>query len=191
LYLNVKDYEVITFSNCDSCTNSCCQSDKFVMAPLVLEDVEEVYQNFAVLFGVIGEEIKLLMILNDGRSACRFLDSKGQCSIYDNRPPACQLYPFTPFNDQLLVDSSCDGVAKEGSEIYSKHNGVNKTFYHQRLENFEAKRKKTMEFILEHTKSLQFLKTIKGIPLFYSTKRTENNYLLMHQNSLHHLLQLK
>jgi Fe-S-cluster containining protein len=55
---------------------------------------------------------------------CGFLDSSGRCSIYEDRPLVCVLYPFqygagdNNGNNLLAIDSGCPDSTRIALEIY-------------------------------------------------------------------------
>ncbi|PBO84863.1 MAG: hypothetical protein COA77_07170 [Thaumarchaeota archaeon] len=83
---------------CDSCTTqSCCKS--FVGANMLLSEFEQIKDavgtdTFAKT--VLFNQIPTLVIKNKNNSnECTFWDSEKECcSIYENRPFDCKLFPF-------------------------------------------------------------------------------------------------
>ena len=56
--------------------------------------------------------------------ACVFLKYEGKlprCSIYDNRPTACRLYPLIPTNMRLKVDPLCPGLSTTTGHTFKEH----------------------------------------------------------------------
>jgi len=56
--------------------------------------------------------------------ACVFLKYEGKlprCSIYDNRPTACRLYPLIPTSMRLKVDPLCPGLSTTAGHTFKEH----------------------------------------------------------------------
>lgn len=184
MFKNIKEVD-LKFNSCQGCQNSCCSSTKFSLAPLILNDFEEVYKNFAIVFGYIGGELKAFIILNDGKNACLHLDSNGMCKIYQDRAPACRMYPISPFFDEVFVDTSCHGVNEEIGEFLCSKDGYSEKFYHRRIENFLSKYQITKEFLEIIEPTLTEIGEIATVKLFKSDMLVQDNpHLNMHRESL-------
>jgi hypothetical protein len=181
MFVNISEVN-FKFSNCNDCKNSCC-NQKFALAPLILDDFEEVYQNFPLLFGYFDEDLKAVIPLCDGTRKCVYLDDNGMCGIYDSRPPSCQMYPISPYYDEIYVDNSCDAVGEVG-EFLCSDKSINKKFYHKRLDNFLPKYQKSLKFFNSLKSNLERLGEISGIELFKIKNFDENVYLNMHKDSI-------
>ncbi len=183
----VKEDDNLFFGNCSGCLESCCKPPKVSMAPLILDDFKEVYEHFAIVFGYLANELRALIILNDGINPCKYLINE-TCSIYSQRSPACKIYPLSPFYSRVCVDTSCKAVNSFSGEIlYHKNLGFSKKFYHTRFINFEEKLNQTSKFLANIEPDLTPLNiSIKDIELFY-IKKGGNIYLQQHQLSLKHL----
>ena len=160
---NIKELPQLYFKGCGECAE-CCEG-KFFLAPLVLEDFEKVKNYFEIRAIVLNGEIIPVMLLTDGEGgSCLYLKN-GKCSIYDNRPPACKIYPFSPFYDELFIDLSCPAVGNEGVKLPSNKNEyLNSPFFESRFIDFKQKREETIQYM--KTKKLTFDKEIKGIKLY-------------------------
>lgn len=184
-FISVKDSN-LHFDNCSSCDGKCCNGmNGFALSPLILEDIIDVYENFSIVFVIVDNELKLFMILNDGNSYCKYYINN-QCSIYDKRAPTCKLYPLSPFFDDILVDASCPSInAKVGQKMYD-NNKINDNFYHHRLDNFNTKLNNTKEFLdsINKTDDLELFTTILNVPLFKYNKKSDNEFIQMHLDSL-------
>lgn len=190
-FVNVKNHNLF-FNNCSNCSSNCCDGrNKFVLTPLILKDFKEVYENFAILFTWDYGELRVVMMLNDGTSSCKYIDEvTGLCTIYDKRSPACKLYPVSPYFDNIMVDTSCDAINGEfGTQIY-KDGKVSENFYHKRLKNFTQKLQKTSDFLktIDNKNDFELVKNVLGINLYkYSKIDTKNKFIKMHLESLIHL----
>ncbi len=49
------------------------------------------------------------LFLKNEQGKCVFLDDKGLCKIYENRPEGCRFYPFIydPYEDKIIRDVDC------------------------------------------------------------------------------------
>jgi Fe-S-cluster containining protein len=187
-YLNVKNMDFY-FNGCESCDKRCCDGKMgYSLTPLIVDDFEEVHKYFPIVFANINDVFRPIMVLNDGNSTCSYLDEKGMCSIYENRPPSCKLYPISPFFDEIYIDSNCPGVSGEVAKEKIVSNGkVESKFYHQRLENFPQKLQKTTNFmkeLVEEENSFEVLGEVSGVVLFRYIGTKSNQYIDMHLESL-------
>lgn len=185
-YTSITQIKDTKFSSCEGCESHCCDGSRFHFTPLILDDFVDVYKNFPIVFGYIGDELRALMKLSSSPQGCQyFLENK--CSIYEERPPACRLYPITPFYEDILVDTSCHGVGEVG-EILTKGSSISNNFYHKRLENFEHKRLKTVHFLKELEDHLKPIGSYQGVEMFKANiQDNEKEYLKYHHLSLEHL----
>ena len=190
-YINVEGLDFY-FTGCQTCDKRCCDGKMgYAITPLVVDDFAEVYKNFPILFATVNDVFRPVMLLNDGNSKCSYLDENGMCSIYDQRPPSCKLYPVSPLFDQVLIDSNCPSVSGEivGKEII-KEGKVTNEFYHQRLEDFPQKLQKTsdvMKNLVADKDAFEVIGEVSGVILFKYVGEKENEYVTMHHNSLLHL----
>ena len=159
--IEVEKAPPLYFKGCGDCVQ-CCEG-KFFLAPLVLEDFEKVKEHFEIR-AIRLEEVVPVMLLTDGEHSCKYLKN-GKCSIYDSRPPACKIYPFSPYFDKLLIDLECEAVGNIGEKLPTNYNEfTNSPFFEERFNNFVKKREKTIEYM--KTKELFYDRTIQGIDLY-------------------------
>ena len=157
---NIEKLPPLYFKGCGDCSK-CCES-KFFLAPLILEDFDKVKPYFEIRAVKLDEIIPVMILVED--EVCKYLEN-GKCSIYENRPPACKIYPFSPYFDDIFIDLSCDGIGDVGEKLPSTKNEFFKSnFFEERIHNFKEKREKTIEFMKKQT--LIFDKEIKGIKLY-------------------------
>ena len=186
-FINIKKQD-LHFSGCSTCEGDCCNGDKgFAAAPLILEDFEAVYKNFPILFSIRDHKLSAYVLLNDGKSYCKYYINQ-QCSIYLQRPPACKLYPVSPYFEHILVDTACPSVNHNSGYSLCENGKLNSAFATKRLENFVEKLAETHAFFasinrLEH---FEHVGNLSGIPLFRYTKPSDNPYIQMHLESLKH-----
>jgi len=158
---NIEKLPSLYFRGCGDCSK-CCEG-KFFLAPLILDDFEKVKPYFEIR-AVIFEEIIPVMLLTDGINPCKYLKN-GNCEIYENRPPACRIYPFSPYYDDIFIDLECDAISFEGERLPSNKKELFKSsFFDERMIYFKEKREKTLEYMKKQ--KLVFDREIKGIKLY-------------------------
>ncbi len=187
-FVNIKSRNFY-FKGCETCEGTCCNGAKgFALSPLILEDFEEVYENFAIVFTLKAKKLRALVVLNDGKSFCKYYINN-RCSIYEKRTPACKLYPVAPYFDDILVDTACPSINDCEGKIVSFNSKISDDFFNKRLNNFDDKLKKSYDFYdsINDINNFKFIGHIRGIPLLKYTKDTDDIYLNMHLKSLVHL----
>jgi len=158
---NIEKLPTLYFKGCGECSK-CCEG-KFFLAPLILDDFEKVKPYFEIR-AVIFDEIIPVMLLTDGYNPCKYLKN-GKCEIYENRPPACRIYPFSPYYDDIFIDLECDAISFEGDRLPTNKNEFFKSsFFDERMIDFKEKREKTLEYMKKQ--KLVFDREIKGIKLY-------------------------
>jgi len=149
------------FKGCGDCAK-CCEG-KFFLAPLILEDFDKVKDYFEIR-AIKLDEIIPVMLLTDGENSCKYLNN-GKCEIYEFRPPACKIYPFSPYFDKLFIDLECDAIGNKGERLPSNYEEFkNSPFFEERFNDFVKKREKTIEYM--KNKELVYERTIKGIEVY-------------------------
>jgi Fe-S-cluster containining protein len=182
MYKDIKTLDKkIYFSNCENCT-ACCDGTRFSLAPLILDDFELVYQYFPILFGYIDGNLKALIVMQDNQK-CKYLEN-GKCSIYDSRPPACQMYPFSPLYEDIFIDSECKAINEECCTTITQNGFFSSEFYHKRVDNFVQKLDNTAEFLDNIKDDLIYHQTVSGIELYKYDGLISNNYIDFHKISL-------
>ena len=188
-FVNIKRHN-LRFHGCSTCEGQCCNGTKgFAASPLILEDFEEVYKNFPILFSIKEQKLVAYVLLNDGKGYCQYYNkSAHQCSIYEQRPPACKLYPVSPYFEHILVDTTCPSVQHEFGDSLCRDGVLNRAFATKRLENFVEKLEETHAFLesIYAISDFEYVGDLLGIPLFKYAKPSDNKYLKMHLESLHH-----
>jgi Fe-S-cluster containining protein len=179
MYVNIKYLKNLKFNNCQDCTK-CCENKMF--APLILDDIKKVYKYFPILVIFLPKpKIVIPLALN---SLCPYLKDN-KCTIYDNRPPACKIYPFSPWYGEIILDISCDGIGIKGENLpLSKDAFKNSKFYDERIENIEEKLNKTENWLKRE--KLTFLTKINNIKI-YKIKKNNDKYNKMIQKSYENL----
>jgi len=180
MYANINHLELIKFNGCGGCTE-CCKSK--LMAPLILEDFEKVYKHFPILIAKL-DYFKPVMLLSNGIS-CPYLKNE-LCSIYKQRPPACKIYPYSPWYDSILLDLSCKGIGIKGTPLpTTKEDFIKSDFYEERFENITEKLEKTLKWSKELT--LEQFGEIQHIKLYKIKNMHKDIFTDMYEKSLVHL----
>lgn len=179
------------FSNCDTCEARCCDGRKgSVFAQIILEDFEEVYKNFPILFifGDLGY-LKPVILISDGTGFCPYIQDH-KCTIYEQRPSICRAYPLSPnVDDKIYIDDSCPAVSDVSSAESSmivKEGKITENFFYKSLEAYQEKYIQT-HFELDtinDKKDFEMIKIINNIKFYKYIGSKSNTYIKYHQNSL-------
>lgn len=171
------------FSHCQGCQTSCCDGSRFIFAPLILEDFVDVYRYFPIFFAKLYDEWRILMLFSQ-EGACRYY-TNGECSIYSHRPPSCRLYPLSPYFDEIFVDRGCGAVnTHQHGNVLVSGGSINPAFYHERLDNFPAKRQRTISYLAAIAPFLVPYTTFQGIMIYRYEGGDHDPYIRMHHASL-------
>jgi Fe-S-cluster containining protein len=141
-----------------------------MFAPLILEDIKKVYKYFPILVIFIPEP-KLVIPLALEKS-CPYLNEH-KCTIYENRPPACKIYPYTPWYVEIFLDLSCKGIGIKGEKLPLTLNEFkNSKFYDERIENIEKKLNTTNQWLKKQ--QIKFLTKINNIKIYKIRKNNDS-----------------
>ena len=98
--------------DCGNCNNHCCGSNPY-LTPVLLPSEEEKFKKNARSVKTPYREMWTLAKKESGN--CIFLDNKAtRCTIYDERPLECRLYPF-------LLDFSKEKLDVKLDERFCPH----------------------------------------------------------------------
>lgn len=179
-----------TFGSCQSCEANCCDGRKgSVMAPINLEDFKTVSQNFPIAF-ILGEMgfIQPVVLLNNSNTFCRYVKNN-QCSIYEQRPSICRIYPLSPtLDNKLFIDTNCPAVNDKGQHII-KDGVVQDAFMDEKLVNHQNKCVATFVEFKPLSNPGMYEELIRfNDSILYRLKEntSENYYLTLHLKSLQH-----
>ncbi|MEO1923397.1 MAG: YkgJ family cysteine cluster protein [Nautiliaceae bacterium] len=176
MYANIKHLHLLKFNNCENCTE-CCKN-KF-LAPLVLDDFEKVCDYFPIVIAKL-EVFKPVMLLSTEKG-CPYLQND-KCSIYEQRPPACKIYPFSPWYDSILLDLSCPGVGTQGLFLpLTKKEFCSSSFFDERVINIKQKLINTAKWL--ENKKITPIGSVKNIEIF-QISNPKDKYDLIHKKSL-------
>ncbi len=177
-----------TFSSCDGCPAKCCDGKEgTIFSQLILDDFEIVSKNFPILFtfGEMGY-LKANILFSDGKSFCPYITNH-QCTIYNERPSICRVYPLSPnLDDKVYIDDSCPAINNEFGTDIVINGKVADNFKYPTLENYQDK------FIDTHLHLKQFnnkndfkeVITIKNISFYKFIGESSDPYIMMHLLSL-------
>lgn len=182
-YVSITAIDTLFFSSCEGCLNSCCDGSRFHFAPLILDDFIEVFRYFPIVFGRIAQEWRPMILFSGDGEACRYF-KEGRCGGYEHRPPACRIYPLTPYYEDILIDTSCHTVCSEKGAFLASPGTINTDFYHQRLENFEMKRQATQRYMAELAEQFELVGEKGGVEYYRYTGPIRDQYIQMHEDSL-------
>ena len=186
-FIHIKK-EDLYFKGCSTCAGDCCNGAKgFAVSPLILEDFEAVFENFPILFSRRDEKLMVYVLLNDGEHYCKYYVNH-QCSIYEQRAPACKLYPISPYFEHLFVDTACTSVNRSVGKPLCRDGKLHNDFYTKRLDNFVSKLNATNTFLesINNLTHFDYVGDILGLPLFQYNQSSSNRYIQMHLESLKH-----
>lgn len=189
MFVNIEDVGETYFNSCDNCLKNCCSAPMVIFTPLVLDDFEFVYKNFLIQFAYINKELRVLMVINRGEGSCKYY-IENRCQIYNERPPACRMFPISPYFDKFYISSDCSALSsnKNLGELICDTKSISDKFYHPRVENFISKLEKTKEFLKIIEDDLIPSIKISGIQLFnYTGEIEDNKFIKMYKKSLIHL----
>lgn len=172
----------LCFSSCHGCTSSCCDGSRFLFAPLILEDFDEVYRAFPIVFAKLSGEWRIVMMMGDN-GKCRYYHDN-RCTVYDSRPPSCRIYPLSPYFDDILVDTACPAVNPAYGSPLADDGRIHPDFDHRRLQNFDAKRQKTVAYLRQLTAHLRPIGQRNGIDVYRYDGPMDDPYIRMHRTSL-------
>jgi hypothetical protein len=187
-FINIEK-ETLYFKGCDSCQGYCCKgANGFMIAPLILDDFAEVYRHFPILFSFQGSRLMAYLLLNNGQKECLYF-VQNRCTIYEQRPPACRLYPISPYFDALFVDTKCPSINAHAGEELCREGVLREAFYTKRLENFAQKREATQAFLkhIYDKTHFDYVGELSGMAFYAYNRPSDDTYLRMHRNSLKHL----
>lgn len=75
--------------NCSVCKNHCCGQNSDVHAPIILPHEINNFDS-----ADLTDENGVFQLKRAENGFCKFLNENKQCTIYENRPLECRLYPW-------------------------------------------------------------------------------------------------
>ena len=177
-----------TFSSCEGCPSTCCDGrEGTVFSQIILDDFEVVYKNFPILFtfGELGY-LKAVILFSDGESFCPYVQNH-QCSIYEDRPSICRVYPLSPnIDDKIYIDDSCPAVENNDYNKIIDSGKITSPYRYKTLESYQDKYIETHLELEKVNVRNNFEKVISiNNIIFYKYIGTERNqYINYHLSSL-------
>jgi Fe-S-cluster containining protein len=186
-FINTTD-KTYTFSSCNDCPSKCCDGrEGTIFSQLILEDFETVSKNFPIVFtfGELGY-LKAVILFTDGTGFCPYIKNN-QCSIYENRPSICRVYPLSPnLDNDTYIDDNCPAVDTGNGSVMVENGEVTKPFFYDTLENYQDKYIETHLELekINDLKDFEEVINIKGISFFKYVGNKINQYITYHKISL-------
>ncbi|WP_321468760.1 YkgJ family cysteine cluster protein [Halarcobacter sp.] len=184
------------FGNCSNCEANCCNGKNgIIFSQIILEDFKKVYERFPIVF-IFGNlnYIKPVILLTNGKDYCPYLKDY-KCTIYENRPTVCRLYPLSPnLDNQIYFDLNCPEIAykKDNNNLMFKNNKLSENFHNDIFETYQDKYVKThLEFEKLEKKDFKKIKTINNLDFYQYIGKVDSKFFKYHQDSLKNLDNLK
>lgn len=179
-----------SFSSCNICDAACCDGTKNILySQIILKDFKEISDNFPILF-IFGEMgfLKPVFILTNGKKFCKYI-KKSRCTIYENRPSICRVYPLSAnIDDEVYIDCSCPAISN-GNRENIDNKEIIKEFDNHILKNYQDKYIDThLQFDKYNRKdNIDLALIINGVKFYKINKNFDDEYLKIHHKSLKHL----
>mgnify|MGYP000748202500 CR=1 FL=1 len=178
------------FSSCNNCEALCCDGSKEILfGQILLEDFAQVAEFFPILFTLSSQGYaRPVVLLTNGKDFCKYIQDF-KCTIYENRPSVCRVYPISPHVDnETYIDTACPAVSSTSVKPVDNTN-IHKQFDNPILENYPDKYSKTVVHFHKYNKkeNLDLVIIINGIKFYKFNKSYNSKYLKLHQKSLEHL----
>jgi Fe-S-cluster containining protein len=176
------------FSSCEGCPARCCDGrEGTVFSQLILDDFEAVSKNFPILFtfGDLGY-LKAVILFSDGKSFCPYIKDH-KCTIYDERPSICRVYPLSPnVDDKVYIDDSCPAVSVNNGEKIVDTGEVTKNFSYPTLNNYQDKYLETHLELekINDIKDFEIVANINNIAFYKYIGNIHSKYISHHISSL-------
>ena len=177
-----------TFSSCEGCPAKCCDGKEgTIFSQLILDDFEVVSKNFPILFtfGEMGY-LKANILFSDGKSFCPYITNY-QCTIYNERPSICRVYPLSPnLDDKVYIDDSCPAINNEFGMDIVVNGKVTDNFKYPTLENYQDKFIDTHLYLEQFNDKNNFEEVIKikNISFYKYIGKSTDTYINIHLSSL-------
>lgn len=135
-------------------------------------------------FGELGY-LKPVVLFNNGKTHCIF-NKEYQCTIYEERPSICQVYPLSANLDNVIYyDSNCPALQDFGQPLITD-NQISTSFYNEILDDYQTK------YIFTHRElepfnnknDFELVTTIHQEKFYKYVGHNTNSYIQMHFQSL-------
>lgn len=99
--------------NCANCFRCCCHFTEDWMGPyLNLTELDaEIFKDFAVRISVEDQEYTVLKPVGN-RCPLWTYNGKNHCTVYEQRPTDCRLYPFLLKDGELIIHLTCPDAVR-------------------------------------------------------------------------------
>ncbi len=177
-----------TFSSCDGCPSKCCDGKEgTVFSQLILDDFETVSKYFPILFtyGEMGY-LKANILFSNGKDFCPYIKNH-QCTIYNERPSICRVYPLSPnLDNKIYIDDSCPAINTTYGQQIVDNGKVIDNFMFSTLDNYQDKFINTHIHFEQYNNNKDFTKilTINNIDFYKYIGDKKDFYLDLHLLSL-------
>ena len=179
-----------SFNSCDTCGAACCDGSKNILfSQILLKDFEAVAPYFPILFTIgTSGRIRPVILLTNGKDFCRYIENF-KCSIYENRPSICRIYPLSGYIDnEIYIDSSCPAVSSNSGKMVD-NTKILKDFDNEILYGYKEKYNQTVQEFQVYNKkeNVELVMTIDEGKFYKFNDTFKNKYLELHHKSLKHL----
>lgn len=175
------------FTSCEGCEARCCDGKEgSVYSQIILCDFEKIYKNFAILFtfGELGF-LKPVVLLSNGKDHCIYIKDH-RCTIYEQRPSICQVYPLSAnLDNQVYYDMNCPAISDVGIPLVENEK-ITVSFDSEILNDYQDKYIQTHEEFVPFNKKENFelVTTINHESFYKYVGNSDNPYMRMHLDSL-------
>jgi len=177
-----------SFSSCEGCPAKCCDGrEGTIFSQLILEDFEMVSKNFPILFtfGEMGY-LKAVVLFSDGTSFCPYIKDH-KCTIYDERPSICRVYPLSPnIDDKVYIDDSCPAVENNNNNKIIDSGEVTSPYKYKTLNSYQDKYIQTHLELekINDINNFESVININNITFYKYIGRQSSKYIKYHISSL-------
>jgi Fe-S-cluster containining protein len=177
-----------TFSSCEGCPAKCCDGrEGTIFSQLILEDFEVVSKNFPILFtfGEMGY-LKAVILFSDGTNFCPYIKDH-KCTIYDERPSICRVYPLSPnIDNKVYIDDSCPAIGNNLENKIVDLGKITTTYQYKTLENYQDKYINTHIELekINNKNDFELVFSINNVTFYKYIGSERNEYINYHISSL-------
>lgn len=100
--------------DCINCKNHCCGQNKNLKAPILLPNEVDLLKESSESF--IVDDITFYRLKRSENGNCIFLGENNRCTIYNDRPYECRIYPYILTQNGLILHDDCFDV----KNVFSK-----------------------------------------------------------------------
>ncbi|MEA3512367.1 MAG: YkgJ family cysteine cluster protein [Campylobacterota bacterium] len=177
-----------TFSSCEGCPARCCDGrEGSIFSELILDDFEQVSKNFPIVFtfGDLGY-LKANVLLSNGKDFCPYIVNH-KCTIYDERPSVCRIYPLSQnVDNKVYIDDLCPALSTETGINIVTNGEISDNFFHKKLDNYQDKFLETHYELekINDKKDFELFTTINNLDFYKYIGNHQSKYIDFHHKSL-------